>query len=170
MAWLGLRRELAPLTAALAEPRTRWRLLGSALLISGNCAAFVIAIDTGHLIESSLGYFIAPLVNVALGVGVLGERLRRVQWLAVTTATIGVCSLAILSSRPPPWFALTLAFTFGGYVLLRKTVAPSVLTGSAAETLLILPLGAISTWAGRRRTMPVLWRARAHGRCRRSWR
>lgn len=142
MAWLGLRRELAPLTAALAEPRTRWRLLGSALLISGNWAAFVIAIDTGHLIESSLGYFIAPIVNVALGVGMLGERLRRLQWLAVTTAAIGVGYLAIASGRPP-WIALALAFTFGGYGLLRKTVAASALTGLAAETLLILPLGAL---------------------------
>jgi chloramphenicol-sensitive protein RarD len=142
MAWLALRRELLPLRAALSEPRTRWRLLGSALLITGNWAAFVIAIDTGHLIESSLGYFIAPLVNVALGVSVLGEHLRRVQWLAVAMASSGVLYLAIMSGRPP-WIALALAFTFGGYGLLRKTVAAAALTGLAAETLLILPLGVL---------------------------
>jgi chloramphenicol-sensitive protein RarD len=92
------------------------------------------------VVESSLGYFINPLVNVLLGVVVLHEHLNRVQWLAVALAASGVVYLTWLAGAPP-WIALLLAASFGTYGLIRKTVSVDAMTGLGAETLLIAPLG-----------------------------
>ena len=91
------------------------------------------------MLEASLGYFINPLVSVLLGVGLLHERLRRVQWLAVALAAAGVVWLTLHAGRPP-WVALMLAFSFGFYGLIRKTGRLGALEGLTLETLLLAPL------------------------------
>lgn len=141
LGWLALRGELGPVRAALRERSTRWRLFATALLISSNWLTYVWAIAHDQMVEASLGYFINPLVNVLLGVLLLGERLRRAQWWAVGCATIGVSYLAWRAGSLP-LLGLLLAITFGTYGLMRKTIAVDAVTGLAAETLLITPLGA----------------------------
>jgi chloramphenicol-sensitive protein RarD len=140
LVWLRLRGELHEVWRALSQPATRWRLSASALLISINWLTYVWAVTSGHVVESSLGYFINPLLNVALGVLVLRERLDRVQWTAVACAAAGVVYLTWLSGAPP-WIALVLAASFGTYGLVRKTVAVDAMAGLGSETLLLAPLG-----------------------------
>jgi chloramphenicol-sensitive protein RarD len=96
-------------------------------------------VQTGHVAEASLGYFINPLVNVLLGVLVLHERLRPLQWLAVAVAACGVVWLTWQGGRLP-WIALVLAGTFGVYGLMRKTAPLGALEGLALENLLLAPL------------------------------
>ena len=111
--------------------------LASALVIS-NWLTFVWGVNNGHIVETSLGYFILPLLNVALGVLVLKERMRRLQWVAVLCATIGV---AIEATRADglPWIALVLAGTFGAYGLLRKQLPLDAASGLFLETICMLP-------------------------------
>jgi chloramphenicol-sensitive protein RarD len=111
--------------------------LASALVIS-NWLAFVWGVNNGHILETSLGYFILPLLNVALGVLVLKERLRRLQWVAVSLAAIGV---AIEATRAGgvPWIALVLAGTFGIYGLLRKRLPLDAASGLFLETVCMTP-------------------------------
>jgi chloramphenicol-sensitive protein RarD len=146
--WLAARRDLGSVRAALANPSTRRGLIGSAALIGFNWLVYILAIGTGHVVDSSLGYFINPLVNVLLGVALLGERPNRVQWVAVACAALGVAWLTVQAGRLP-WIALALAFSFGGYGLIRKVIAVDALTGLAAETALLTPLGlAWLAWQG----------------------
>lgn len=121
------------------EPRRLGRYLLSAVLLWINWAVYVWAVDAGHVLEASLGYFINPLVNVVLGVAVLHERLRRVQWIAVGLAAAGVLWLGVHAGRPP-WIALTLAGSFGIYGLVRKTAPLGALEGLTLETLLLGPV------------------------------
>jgi chloramphenicol-sensitive protein RarD len=120
----------------------------SALLLSVNWLVYVWAVDRDRVVDASLGYFIHPLVNVLLGMLVLRERLRAVQWVSIGIATLGVLWLAI-GLGEPPWIGLTLAGTFGAYGLLRKTAALGSLEGLALETLLLFPpaLGVLVWWA-----------------------
>lgn len=138
--WLALRGGLAEVRAALSNTGVRWRLLASAALISANWMTYIYGIVTERVVETSLGYFINPLLNVVLGVVVLRERLNPVQWTAVAIAAAGVSYLT-WSAGQPPWIALTLAFTFGLYGLVRKVVRVDALAGFASETLLLLPIG-----------------------------
>ncbi len=131
---------LGQVRAALAEPATRLRLLATAGLVSANWLLYVWAVNSAHVVEASLGYFINPLLNVALGVVLLSERLNRAQWMAVTLALVGVAYLTVVSGRLP-WIALALACSFGFYGLLRKVTPVQPLAGLATETLLLLPLG-----------------------------
>jgi chloramphenicol-sensitive protein RarD len=141
LVWLGLRRELGHVRNALFNSRTGLRLCLSALLISINWITYVYGIANERVVETSLGYFINPLVNVLLGVLVLSERLNRTQWTAVAIAAAGVAYLT-WSAGHLPWIALTLAFSFGFYGLVRKLVQVDALAGFASETLVLLPLGA----------------------------
>ena len=125
--------------AVLADRRTLATLALSAAAISVNWLVFIWAVGHDRVLESSLGYFINPLVSVALGVVVLGERLRRVQWLAVGLAALGV-AWQVASVGSLPWVALTLAASFGGYGLLRKVVRADSLTGLFVETALLAPV------------------------------
>jgi chloramphenicol-sensitive protein RarD len=138
-AWLAVRGELGDVRAALAHPVSRLRLLGSASFISLNWLVYIWAVTHGHVIDASLGYFINPLLSVVIGVLVLGERLNRVQRVAVAIAAAGVLYLAIVAGRPP-WIALTLAASFAMYGLIRKVVPVGSVTGLATETLLLAPL------------------------------
>ena len=136
-----------------AQPRRLGLFAVSALLLSANWLVYVWAVQTGHVIEASLGYFINPLVNVLLGVLVLRERLRRVQWVAVALAAAGVLWLTLQTGRLP-WIALVLACSFGLYGLLRKTASLGAIEGFALETLLLAPI-----------TIPALvwWTFARHG-------
>lgn len=142
MIWLGLRGELGGVRTALAVPATRHRLVASAILISINWLVYVWAVNNGHVLEASLGYFINPLVNVLLGVIVLRERLNATQWLAVGSATAGVLWLTWVSGALP-WISLVLALSFSSYGLIRKVVAVDAITGLGTETLLIAPIAAV---------------------------
>ncbi len=134
-----LGRRWRALRAALAEPRA-WLLLAvSTSLLALNWLVFIWAITDGRVLETSLGYYINPLVNVLLGVMVLRERLNLWQGLAVALATIGVLNLTVqLGSFP--WVSLTLAASFGIYGLIRKTIRLNSIDGLFVETALITPL------------------------------
>ncbi|HRC57194.1 MAG TPA: EamA family transporter RarD [Kofleriaceae bacterium] len=139
---------LLALTAATGKLAATWRALhdrrvlltmaASSILLSINWGTFVYAVSESRLLEASLGYFINPLVSVALGVIVLGERLRRAQKIAIAFAALGVTVLAIQRGQPPV-LALVLAGTFGVYGLVRKTAKIESLAGTTVETGLMLP-------------------------------
>ncbi len=136
---LVLLRRFGWFRQVLKQPRLLGLFTLSALLLSCNWLVYVFAVQSGHVVEASLGYFINPIVNVLLGVLVLHERLNRVQWAAVALAAAGVLWLAVLGGRLP-WIALVLAFSFGFYGLMRKTSSLGALEGLALETLLLAPL------------------------------
>ncbi|MBC5781382.1 EamA family transporter RarD [Ramlibacter sp. USB13] len=123
------------------QPRTLGIFASSALLLSVNWLVYVWAVTHGLVVESSLGYFITPLVNVLLGYFVLKERPRRMQWVALAIAAAGVLWLAVFTGSLP-WVGLVLAASFGIYGLLRKTAPLGALEGLALETLLLAPLAA----------------------------
>ena len=137
---LVLRRGAALI--AVARGRTLAMLCASALLIAINWAVYIWAVDAGHVIEASLGYFINPLVNVLLGVVLLGERLRRLQLAAVLIAALGVIALT-LAGGGALWISLALALTFALYGLVRKVAAIDALGGLTVETVLLGPPAAI---------------------------
>ena len=122
--------------------RTLALLLLSAGLVTINWVTYIHAVATGHIVETSLGYFMNPLVSVALGMLVLGERLRPLQLVACAVATLGVAALAAATGGLP-WIALTLAFSFGFYGLVRKVVAVESLIGFTFEASVLAPFAAI---------------------------
>jgi chloramphenicol-sensitive protein RarD len=111
-------------------------LAGAAVLIAVNWTVFVYGVNSGHVVETSLGYFINPLVSVLLGVVVFGERLRRLQWTAVGIATVAVLVLTVDYGRPP-WIALALAASFGLYGVMKKLVRVEAAPGLFVETALV---------------------------------
>lgn len=131
-------RRLRTLRPALTGLSARLTLAASATLLAGNWLIFIYAIEIGRVLECSLGYYINPLMSVALGVVALGERLSRLQVLAIALAVLGVLVLA-LQGESFPWIALSLAASFAVYGLLRKTMALGSAEGLLAETTLLLP-------------------------------
>ena len=123
--------------AVVADRRALLILVGAAVLISGNWLIFVYGVNSGQVVETSLGYFINPLVSVLLGVVVLSERLRTAQWVAVGIAAVGVAVLTLDYGRPP-WIALSLAATFGLYGLLKKLVRVEAAPGLFLETAIVV--------------------------------
>src|SRR5690606_14662881 len=116
------------------------------LLIGSNWLGFIWAVTSGHVLESSLGYFIGPLVNVLLGVVFLHERLRRPQTAAVALAAVGV-AIPIIAEGHVPFIALFLAVTFSLYALVRKRLDVDGATGLFLECLLFAPFGiAVVVW------------------------
>ncbi|MBT9492816.1 MAG: EamA family transporter RarD [Paucibacter sp.] len=141
-AWLGELRRTPKVLAAF---------MLSALLLSVNWVVYVWAVQTDHVLDASLGYFINPLVNVALGYVFLHERPRRLQWAAVGMAAAGVLWLTLQTGRLP-WVALVLAISFGFYGLLRKVAKLGALEGLTLETLMLTPIAVAAlgwwTWTG----------------------
>jgi chloramphenicol-sensitive protein RarD len=123
--------------AVVTDRRALLILVGAALLISANWLTFVYGVNSGQVVETSLGYFINPLVSVLLGVAVLSERLRPAQWVAVGIATVAVAVLTVDYGRPP-WIALSLAATFALYGLLKKLVRVEAAPGLFLETALVV--------------------------------
>ncbi len=141
-------RSSAEIRRALGGPRRWGLLLVTSLLISGNWLLYIWAVNAGHIVDSSLGYFINPLVNVGLGVLFLGERFTRAQGVAVGLACAGVASL-VWSFGTLPWISLVLPLQFGLYGLLRKKADVDPLVGLLAETALLAPAAvACLAWLG----------------------
>ena len=144
LAWRG---RWAWLGDALRRPAVMASFVGSALLLSANWMSYIWAVSNHHVVDASLGYFITPLVNVGLGYGLLGERPRRAQWLALGIAAIGVLWLTASAGRLP-WIGLVLGLTFGAYGLLRKVAVLGALEGLGLETLILAPaaVAGIAWW------------------------
>lgn len=140
---IGL-RQINKVTTALADKKVMGLLVSAGLLLGCNWWLFIWAINNDHLLEASLGYYINPLFNVLFGFVFLGERFRKLQKFAVGLAFIGVAIL-IFSFGEVPYIALTLAFTFSLYGLLRKQVKVDSIPGLLIETCMMLPL-AIGYW------------------------
>jgi chloramphenicol-sensitive protein RarD len=134
---LSVVRGWGQVRAAFADRRTLGVLTLAAVLIVVNWLVFVYGVNSGHVVETSLGYFINPLVSVLLGVVVFGERLRRLQWVAVAAAAVAVVVLTVDYGRPP-WIALTLAGSFGLYGLMKKLVQVEAAPGLFVETVLVV--------------------------------
>lgn len=124
--------------AVVSRTALGWHAASGALL-TVNWLVYVWGVNHGHVLETSLGYFLVPLLNVALGRFVLHEKLRRLQWVAIACAATGV-TVMIVRVGHLPWIALTLAATFGTYGLLRKKSPLGPLAGLGLETLLLAPL------------------------------
>mgnify|MGYP003602831475 FL=1 len=139
---LAVRRQWAWMASVVRQPRVLGAFALSAVLLSGNWLTYVWAVQNHHVVDASLGYFILPLVNVALGFVFLRERPRPGQWLAVAVAAAGVLWLAVQAGRLP-WIALVLALTFGFYGLLRKVAVLGALEGLTLETLMLAPVAAV---------------------------
>jgi chloramphenicol-sensitive protein RarD len=150
---MSLRRQWAWLPQVVRAPKVLAAFAASALMIAANWLTYIWSVNNGHVVDSSLGYFITPLVNVLLGTTLLHERLRRVQWIALALAGAGVVWLTVQAGHLP-WIALVLGITFGAYGLLRKVAALGALEGLALETLLLAPLAAIA--------LAVLWHSGAN--------
>jgi len=130
---------LSRVRAVFGKPPVLLALAASAVCIGLNWIVFIWAVTHGHVLETSLGYYITPLLNVVMGLIFLGERLRFLQWLAISLAALGV-AIMIGAYGTVPWVALTLAIAFGFYGLIRKQVAVDSVTGLLIETVLLLPV------------------------------
>ncbi len=117
-------------------------LVSTAILVGANWLIFIWAVNSNHMLDASLGYYINPLINVLLGMVFLGERLRKLQWFAVVLAACGVLVQLIVFGSVPV-VAIALAMSFGFYGLLRKKVSVEAQTGLFIETLVMLPAAAI---------------------------
>lgn len=124
---------------SVKSTRVLFTLVASASLVMVNWFVFIHAVQSGRVLEASLGYYVNPLVNVLLGTVFLGERLRRTQVAAVLLAAAGTLNL-VMSLGVVPWIALVLAGSFGLYGLIRKTVAVEPVEGLLVETVLMVPL------------------------------
>jgi chloramphenicol-sensitive protein RarD len=134
------------LRSALSRPRVGWMLALSGVLIAFNWGLYIWAVNAGHVVESSLGYFINPLVNVLFGVLFLRERLTRMQWASVALASVGVLWLTIQYGHPP-WIAIGLALSFALYGLIRKLAAVESIAGLGVESVyLFAPALAMLLW------------------------
>lgn len=138
---IGWQGNFPALRAAFLSPWLVGLNLFSSLLLATNWTVYVWAVNSGHVIESSLGYFLVPLVNVTLGSLLLHERLRPLQWTAIGCAALGVGFLLFRVGHVP-WIALSLAVTWAGYGLLKKKSSLGAITGLTVETLLLFPVAA----------------------------
>ena len=135
---LAARRGLGPLLSAFRDSKLLLPLAGSALFIGINWVTYVWSVNNDHVIAASLGYFLNPLVNVALGVLVLKEKLRRAQVLAIATATLGVAIMAA-AALTTLWISVLLALSFAFYGLIRKMTPVPPMAGLGVETLILTP-------------------------------
>ena len=164
---LGVTRHLGFLRSLFGDLKRLGAISIAAVLIAINWVVYVLAVTTGHVTEASLGYFLNPLVTVMLGVLVLGEKLRRMQWLAVAIGVIACVYLAV-DYGSPPWISVGLALSFAAYGLMKKRVGGrlTALEGLTAETVVLAPFAAVmlvwlgatgrSTWSGNGSWHPVL--------------
>lgn len=135
---LGILYFTGQLKALRVKASVLKRLVVTSLLISANWLVYIYAIVNEHIVETSLGYFINPLVSVFLGMMFLSERMRPLQWIAIGIAALGIVYQLIYFGAIP-WIALWLAFSFGFYGLMRKNMNLPSVVGLALETMMILP-------------------------------
>lgn len=126
-----------------ARPHGLAKLAAAGFLIAVNWLVYIWAVNHDHVIEAALGYYINPLITVALGVVVLGEQLRRLQIVALGFAAAAVLVLTVAYGRVP-WIALVLACTFAAYGFLKKAVSVNATTALAVETAVLLPFALIA--------------------------
>ncbi|HSU79643.1 MAG TPA: EamA family transporter RarD [Candidatus Angelobacter sp.] len=138
----NIKNALKDLKILVSEPKRLWILIGASIFVTLNWYTFIWAVANGHIIQSSLGYYINPLISVILGILFLKERLSLWQIVSFILALIGVLFLTI-SAGTFPWISLTLAITFGIYGLLKKTVKLNAMSGLTIETLIITPVALI---------------------------
>jgi chloramphenicol-sensitive protein RarD len=139
---LTVTRSWAALMPVLRHPRQMLLVCCAAVLIAVNWGTYIWAVDNGNVVEASLGYFINPLVLVVIGVVLLGERLRTLQWIAVGIATLAVAVLTFGYGKLP-WIALVLAFSFAGYGLIKKVNAIDPRASLTLETAVASPFALI---------------------------
>jgi chloramphenicol-sensitive protein RarD len=139
---LTVRRNWSQVRALSSDPRRLMVLTGAAVLIAANWLVFVYGVNSGQVVETSLGYFINPLVSVLLGVVAFSERLRPLQWCAAGIAAVAVSVLTVDYGRPP-WIALALAASFALYGLMKKVVRVEAAPGLFVETVLVAVPAAI---------------------------
>lgn len=143
---ITLLRRWPPVVAALIQPKRLGRVLACALLIAFNWGLFIYSVESKQVLQASLGYFLTPLVNVALGMLVLREVMARLQLVALGLASLAIAIQFFLLGELP-WISLLLALSFGSYGLFRKQVPLDGLSGLFVETLLLLPLALLAlTW------------------------
>ena len=140
-AMLFISKRSADIIQLFKQPKLLSSLMLSAIIVSANWLIFIYAVAQEQVLEAALGYYINPLVSVFLGMLFLGERLRRGQWLAILIALCAV-SYQLLQLGQFPWIALSLAFSFGFYGLLRKKIPVDSILGLFTETLLLFPFAA----------------------------
>ena len=140
---LAVLRRFAWLGDVRRSPALLGKFAVSALLLAANWLSYIWAVNNGHVLDASLGYFILPLINVALGFVFLHERPRKAQWLAFAVAASGVLWMAVQSGHVP-WLALLIALTFGFYGLMRKVAVLGPLEGMSLETMLLAPLALVA--------------------------
>ena len=136
---VALTRRTAQLRALMRDRRALALLVVAAAVISVNWSVYIWGVNNERVVEAALGYFINPLVTVLMGVLILGERLRRLQWVAMGVATLAVVVLTIDYGRLP-WVALVLAFSFGTYGLAKKQANVGSVESLTFETVLLAPL------------------------------
>ncbi|HIY70223.1 MAG TPA: EamA family transporter RarD [Candidatus Luteimonas excrementigallinarum] len=145
-AWLFYKYGRGWIRETLGQPRAAWMLALSGALIAFNWGLYIWAVNAGHVVESSLGYFVNPLLNVLIGVLLLRERLNRVQWTSVAIAAAGVLWLTF-NYGSFPWIALALAGSFGLYGLIRRQLGVGPVRGLGVESLYMLPVAlAVLAW------------------------
>jgi chloramphenicol-sensitive protein RarD len=127
----------------LARPKVKWLLALAALAVSINWGVYIWAVQNNHVVEASLGYFINPLVSVVFGVVLLGEKLRRLQWMAVGLAFLAVAELTLAYGRPP-WIGIILAMSFAIYGLIRKKAAVPAVEALTIETSYLFPFAIVA--------------------------
>ena len=138
--------------ALLSDRRIALRLLASTILISINWLVYIWGVNHGHVVECALGYYINPLIIIAFGVFLLKEKMRRLQWISVAIASLGVIVLAIDYGRPP-WIAIALATSWGSYGLVKKQLGLGALEGLAIETTLsLIPYAGYLIWLAHKGT------------------
>ncbi len=139
---LLLLRRLRWLAELRRQPRVLLWFVASSVMVAINWFVYIWAVNSGRVVDASLGYFINPLVNVLIGAVFLHERLRRAQWTAVSVAAAGVSWLT-WQAGAVPWIGLVLGLSFGIYGLLRKTAALGAIEGLTLETILLAPIAAV---------------------------
>ena len=138
---LAWQKDFASLRPAFRDARVLGLNALSSVLLAANWTIYVWAVNTGHIIESSLGYFLTPLCNVGFGYLFLHERLRPLQWAAIGLAALGVAML-LVGVGHLPWIALSLAGTWASYGLLKKKSSLGPIAGLTVETIVLLPIAA----------------------------
>ena len=141
VALIAITRQWGQIKRLFQTPKKVFALALSAVLVGGNWLLFIWSVNNHHMLEASLGYFINPLVNILLGMVFLGERFRRMQWVAVMLAVVGVL-VQLWTFGSLPIIALGLAFSFAFYGLVRKKIAVEAQVGMLFETLWLLPVAA----------------------------
>jgi chloramphenicol-sensitive protein RarD len=139
---LAVTRNLRFLRTMPGRTRVLTLLFAAAVLIAVNWGVYIYGVNSGHVVETSLGYFINPIVTVLLGVLLLGERLRGMQWIGLGIVAVAVALLTLQYGRPP-WLAFFLAVSFATYGLLKKKARTGAVESLAVETAVLAPLAAI---------------------------